>query len=1155
MIKALGICSLGHQWETTGGEPASCPVCGNTAEHEDRLAEALLSYQKAVEAGRQPERLEFLRRYPELAGELDTLLSAGQQVGVLLSPLKAAMGSGIPTAGLSHAVATGVPTALPRLPGYEVLVELGRGGMGVVFKAHECKLDRIVALKMILAGRLASDNDIQRFRAEAQAAARLDHPGIVPVYEVGEHEGLHYFTMAFIDGTSLADHLRDGPLAPKEAGRLVRDLAGAIVYAHLHGIVHRDLKPANILIDLKGQPKLTDFGLAKWTQTASDMTGTGQILGTPSYMSPEQAQGSNSDVGPASDIYGLGALLFALMTGRPPFQAATRTETIRQVLSVEPPRPCVLNPSVPRDLETICLKCLQKSPSKRYADANALKDDLDCFLEDRPILARPAGVIEKGWRWYRRRPLVGTMAAALALLLIAVPLLLAGFWQEAEARADVEAGAHKKEAAAHKKEKEAREREEEARWKIEKLERERTKQLFQAYVNEAAARRSSPRVGRRFEALNRVTAARKLADELKLPGEDYVRLRSEAISALSLTDLRRTATGPGWAFPVDTYTDLFRHAGGKDCYLDWDQPTGLFVRHIGNNSIVQRIPDVKRETDWPQISPDNRYVSILSNGKLVVWQVDGVKPTEVARHGKVHFSTFNPDRPEAVLLTPQREIVIQPLDGKGVPKVLRIAEIQKEPLLGHWHHLAAARRLVAVAGVNRVSIVDLDAGQVTAVCSLSAPVDTMAWSRDGATLAVACTEHSIVFYQPASKSRRVVNGPLGGALRVAFDPSGRFLFSYSTWGKRGILWDVANASAELRFTPSEMPPEEPVPEHIAWWQGAIDSPHQILFSLLPEDKVPLSGASAVHPGGRLLANHAADGIILGDLGTGQRVGSLPVGKGTTLRFDAAGNLYGYINLQPHRWPITKAGNRFKIGLPERLNLPPMHSNLDISPDGRFVAEGIGNAGSIVLDRQTGKTTPLQPQQSVYETAVHPSGNWVASFSFHGKGFRLWEIKTGKLLNANDQGNGGVWGQFTPDGKYLITTASGIPDILLWSVPDCKLVRTVRSRGTASAISPDSRYIVVAEAAGKVRLNRIDNGDVIARFDAPGDDYLADIHFSPDGRYLFGINIERTKHHVWDLWKLRRQLAKLKLDWETTPAPEAATVREPIVVEIAGQERK
>jgi WD40 repeat protein len=325
-----------------------------------------------------------------------------------------------------------------------------------------------------------------------------------------------------------------------------------------------------------------------------------------------------------------------------------------------------------------------------------------------------------------------------------------------------------------------------------------------------------------------------------------------------------------------------------------------------------------------------------------------------------------------------------------------------------------------------------------------------------------------------------------------------------------------------------------------------------MTTLLPDDGSPRTlGMSAVHPGGRLLANHASDGIVLADLTTGQRLGLLPApGNRSVLRFDSVGNLYGYINYQPHRWPITVTGNRLTIGQPERLNLPALYTHLDISRDGRFVAQAMYAAGAVVLDRQSGKTMRLQPHSDARHIAIHPDGSLVASFGWNTKGFRLWNGASGKLLHAEEEGTF-VGGQFTPDGKYLITVAVGIPDILLWSVPDCKLVRKLGSFAYV-AVSPDSRYIAAAEAAGKVRLNRIDNGDLIARFDAPGEDYLHDLYFSPNGRYLFGMNVERTKHHVWDLWKLRRQLRELKLDWEIAPAPAAASDPKPIVVEIAAK---
>ncbi|MFO0979301.1 MAG: serine/threonine-protein kinase [Planctomycetaceae bacterium] len=289
---------------------------------------------------------------------------------------------------------------------YELIEEIARGGMGVVYKARQVNLNRTVALKMILSGHLATETDIQRFRAEAEAAANLDHPGIVPIFEIGQHDGQHYFSMGYIDGQSLSQRVKDGPLEPKLAADLTRKIAEAIAYAHEKGVIHRDLKPANVLLDSVGEPRVTDFGLARRMESDSGLTKTGSVMGTPSYMPPEQAAGRTSEVGVLADVYSLGALLYCLLTGRPPFQAATPAETMRQVMDQEPVSVVSLNSGIPRDLETICHKCLQKDPAKRYQSARELAEDLGRWQRGEPITARAVSTTERVTRWVRRNPII-----------------------------------------------------------------------------------------------------------------------------------------------------------------------------------------------------------------------------------------------------------------------------------------------------------------------------------------------------------------------------------------------------------------------------------------------------------------------------------------------------------------------------------------------------------------------------------------------------------------------------------------------------------------------------------------------------------------------------------------------------------------------------
>jgi serine/threonine-protein kinase len=391
-MSTLVNCDKGHRWEipTNAGDQTAlmqCPVCG---------------------------------------GAIEGLVNQGTHT----STAQEHTANWLPTAKL-----TGSPPEPPLPPGprligaYEVLDTLGRGGMGIVYKAYQASLKRVVALKMILDPG-AEEQALTRFRTEAEAVAQLQHPNIIQIYEIGEHDGRPFLCLEFVEGGTLSKKLARGLPMPREAAQLVETLARAMHFAHERGIIHRDLKPSNILLTADGQPKISDFGLAKRTRLDSvsraGVTQTGDVLGTPSYMAPEQAGGMIRQIGPPTDVYALGAILYEMLTGKPPFEAPTAMQALQMVMSEEPQRPSAFQPRVPRDLETIVMTCLEKKPSRRYPTAAALADDLRAFLAGDVIKARSASPLEQLGKWARRHP---TLAVLLAVAGVALVGLLIGAWQ------------------------------------------------------------------------------------------------------------------------------------------------------------------------------------------------------------------------------------------------------------------------------------------------------------------------------------------------------------------------------------------------------------------------------------------------------------------------------------------------------------------------------------------------------------------------------------------------------------------------------------------------------------------------------------------------------------------------------------------------------
>jgi serine/threonine-protein kinase len=409
-----------------------------------RVRDLLLRWEELRERGQPAEVDDLCRDSPELAEELRRQIRALKALDPLLRTVPGRDEQAVtpalgPSGGGNATEAQGEgpspPFSLPDVPGYQLLRELARGGMGVVYEARQTALGRPVALKMILSGAHASDAQRQRFRAEVEAVARLQHPNIVQIYEVGEVDHLPYCALEFVGGGSLAETINGTPQPPRQAAALAATLAEAVQAAHAQGVVHRDLKPGNVLLTPGGTPKVADFGLAKRLDGGSTLTPTGQVVGTPSYMAPEQAEGKK-EVGPAADVYALGAILYELLTGRPPFKAETPLDTLLQVVNTEPVPPGRLQPKVPHDLDTICLKCLEKDPRRRYASAQDLADDLRHFLKGEPIRARPVPPWERALKWARRRPAAAALLAVSGLAVLGLLLLSLGYDARLQAQRD-----------------------------------------------------------------------------------------------------------------------------------------------------------------------------------------------------------------------------------------------------------------------------------------------------------------------------------------------------------------------------------------------------------------------------------------------------------------------------------------------------------------------------------------------------------------------------------------------------------------------------------------------------------------------------------------------------------------------------------------------
>jgi serine/threonine protein kinase/WD40 repeat protein len=972
---------------------------------------------------------------------------------------------------------------------YELLEEVARGGMGVVFRARQVSLNRIVALKLISAGALATPEVVKRFKAEAEAAASLSHPNIVPIYEIGEHQGQHYFSMGFIEGPNLREGLSQirnlsppGQVCgfqPRRAARLVSTIARAVHYAHQRGVLHRDLKPGNILLDGQGEPHLTDFGLAKLLERESTLTHTHALMGTPAYMSPEQARGETKEVTTAADVYGLGAVLYETLTGSPPFGGGTSMETVRQVLEQEPRRPSIFNPEVDADLETICLKCLEKEPNRRYGSAESLANDLDHWLRSEPITARPVSNYERLKKWVRRRPAIAVLGSLslVSLLTLAIGSPIAAYRINRE------------------------------RQRAETVAIELNRNGYAVEMNVAFQALAENNLERVVELLNRRQP--KLGEE-DLRGWEwrYLWVLAQDRSYATFYD----AAG----FPVAYSPDgqLLAHCGGNR-----DGVNMIVVRDALSHKVVTNLPFPQPVPKLSQIS-----LSFSSTTNLLVhadasgvrfWDTKTWQKVPILLPGSVGTAEFSPDGrwlltraighfqlwnaetwqlvatcpcepffdfPKATAFSPDSRFLAVPdtdpskgrydFKVRTVPQLNEVLGVGKSAVNVYCPAFTMDGKYLLTGGdggrllvwnIEKKTLIDTLSGQSGAIWAIAV-------SPNGKLIASAGADRTISLWDATTRKRLAkLRGHLNEIFGLAFSPDGQTLVSIDNGLQRLKLWNTA-----IRDRVEE-----------------VEGPAAVV-GVTPDHSLYTA------------SDHGLDRWNLTNKAVVERHWDLDEGVGHYL----LKNLIALARDVPILATAKANGAVEVVNLATKSVLKSWraHSNesfpvLDISSDGNNLATGCAPGEVKLWDATTGNELRhfRLPKGDVKCVRLSPDGGTLAA-STASAHVLVWSI-SGRQIGLLDLD--WHWAEnleFSPNGELLAATRGN--DVFLWDVRSCKLKTVFRGHVQeirAMAFSPDGRTLVTAADDLKLKFWHIATLQQLVTL--PLEAQCHSIKFSADGRVL------------------------------------------------------